>query len=75
MANVRKDFSFDGLKHTELLARYNSLREIALSKGQDVETDVLREMVALCAVLRRGSKLSGPPRTARTKSIPTLDDL
>lgn len=73
MTNVRKDFTFDGLDHPSLLARYNELRSIALSKGEDVETDILREMVALCAVLRRRS--SGPPRTVKPKALPSLEDL
>lgn len=73
MTDVTKDFDFDSTDTAALQIRYSSLREQAILRGDDVSTDTLREMVALCQVLRRRS--SGPPKTARPKAIPTIDDL
>ena len=56
-----------------LQARYNLLRENAVANGTNVETSVLREMVQILDVLRR--RTGGPPRIARPKAIPTIEDL
>jgi len=49
------------------------LRENAVANGTNVETSVLREMVQILDVLRR--RTGGPPRVARPKAIPTIEDL
>lgn len=73
MTDVMKDFDFNGADATQLMARYELLREKAIAEGDNVDTLILREMVAICQVLRRRS--GGPPKRARPKAMPTIDDL
>lgn len=73
MTDVKKEFNFEDRDQVSLVSRYEELRAIALSKGDDCETEVLKEMVVLCQVLRRRS--SGPPKVAKLKALPTIADL
>jgi hypothetical protein len=73
MTDVRKEFSFEDKTQVELVSRYEELRAIALAKGDDCESEILKEMVVLCQVMRRRS--SGPPKVAKLKALPTIADL
>ena len=75
MTNIAKDFDFKGVDALTLMARYNSLREEASTKGENVDLLVLQEMVAICNALRRHATGNRVPARPRMKAIPTLDDL
>lgn len=73
MTDLRRDFSFDGMDMAQLLARREQLTAVAAKAGENTDIQILAELVAIHSTLRRRS--GGPPKQARAKSLPTIEDL
>jgi len=72
----QSDFGLEAMDQPQLLLRFQTLRASIMGKADDeISDETLKEMVAICQILRR--KSGGPPKVSKAGKnlVPTLDSL